>query len=162
MQPLLIKLARLEDMTAFLELGRTIGEVPGVWGKNPQEDFIDHLQAMKKGKEIFLLVISKKYMIIGFVVVHLFKRLDPTGFDRQSCTVGVAVHPEYRRRGIGTQLIQRALKEAKEHGIEEVYTSTGIENIGMQRLAEKLGFIRYAIIEKNGWKFTRYKREILV
>jgi len=147
-------------MTAFLELGRVIGKVPGVWGKNPQDDFLDHLQAMKEGKKIFLFGISKKHILIGFVVVHLFKRLDPTRFDRESCTIGVAVHPEYRRRDIGTQLIQRALKEAKERGIREVYTSTGIENIGMQRLAEKLGFIRYAIIEKNGWKFTRYKREI--
>jgi len=160
MQPLSIKPAEEADIQAFLNLGKAIGKVPGVWGKNPQSDFYDLVKKMKEGKVIFLLAILGKEMIVGFVVAYLFKKLDPTEFDPKSCTIGVAVHPNFRKRGIGTTLIKYGLKEAKKRGIETVYISTGIENIAMQKLAEKLGFIKYAILERDGWNFSRYRRKI--
>ena len=155
-----VRPARETDLQAFLELGEAMGNTPGVWKRNPQSDFHDLLSKMKEGKKIFLLCSLGQGAIAGFAIMHLFRRLDPSGFDPKSCTVGVAVHPNYRRQGIGTKLIQYGLMEAKVRGIETAYTSTGIENIGMQKLAEKLGFTRYAVPEKDGTTFPRYKRQI--
>jgi len=160
MQSLSIKAAVESDLQAFLDLGRATGEIPGLWGKNPEDNFYNMLRKMKDGKVILLVGSFGQDMIVGFVVVYMFKKLDPSGFDSKSCTVGVAVHPNFRKRGIGTKLIEHGLREAKEQGIETAYISTGIENVAMQKLAEKLGFVKYAVLERDGSKFPRYKREI--
>jgi len=159
MRQITIRPAVEDDLEAFLKLGEAIGNPPGVWKNNSKSDFHDLQERMKEGEKIFLLAIIG-HKIIGFVVIHLFRRLDPTGYDPKSCTVGVVVHPGYRKQGIGARLVRQGLKEAKTRGIETAYISTGIENIAMQKLAEKLGFTQYAIIEKEGWRFPRYKRRI--
>ena len=150
MQPLSIRPAKDADLEDFLSLAEAIGKVSGVWGNDPRSDFYSYLKEMKEGKIIFLLAIFEE-KIVGFSTVKLFKRLVPSEFDPKSCTIGVAVHPNYRRQGVGTQLIEHGLKEAKKRGIE---------NIAMQKIAEKLGFIKYAVLERDGWKFPRYKRKI--
>jgi len=37
---------------------------------------------------------------------------------------------------------------------------TFMDNIAMQKLAEKVGFIKYAVIERDGLQFPRYKRKV--
>jgi len=160
MQPTLTRPAREVDLEGFLDLAKAIGDVPSVWGKDPKTDFFDYLKEMKEGKTILLLAIVEHGKIVGFSTAHLFKRLDPSASDPESCKVGVAVHPDYRRRGIGTKLIEHGLLEAKKRGIRTVYTSTAIENFAMQKLAEKIGFVKYAVLERNGQEFPRYKLTI--
>jgi len=160
MQPAPIRPARKADLEEFLSLAEAIGKVLGVWGKDPRSDFHNYLKEMKEDKITFLLAIFEQEKIVRFSTVKLFKRLDPSESDPKSCTIGVAVHPNHGRQGVGTQLIEYGLKEAKKRGIETIYTSTGNENIAMQKLAEKLGFIKYAVVERDGWKFPRYKRKI--
>jgi len=140
--------------------GKAIGDVPGVWGKDAQSDFLTYLEDMRKGRMMLLLALVEQKKIVGFSTVKFFRRLDPSGFDPKSCTVGIAVHPSYRRRGIGTELVKHTLEGAKRRGFETAYTSTGIENVAMQKLAEKCGFTEYGVLEKNGSKFPRYKRRI--
>jgi len=147
-------------MQVFLALAKAIGDAPGVWGKNAQSDFLTYIEGMGKGKMMLLLASFEKKKIVGFSTVKFFRRLDPSGFDPKSCTIGVAVHPNYRRRGVGTELVKHSLEEAKSRGFETAYTSTGIENVAMQKLAEKCGFTKYAVLEKNDQKFPRYKRRI--
>jgi len=52
----------------------------------------------------------------------------------------IAVHPEYRRRGIGRKLLQVALNEAKESGAEYVYLEVRRTNLAAQSLYQNLGF----------------------
>ncbi len=160
MRSLLIRPSKEVDIEGFLNLAKAIGEAPGVWGENPRSDFYSYLKDMKEDKVAFLLAVVEQSKIVGFSVVKFFKRLDPSGFDPKSCIVGVAVHPDCRRRGIGTRLIEYGLREAKKRGIENAYTSTRIDNVAMQQLAQKLGFTKYAVLERDGWKFPRYKRKI--
>ena len=154
-----IRPAGESDLQAFLAFGEAMGNTPGVWKNDPQSDFHDLLSKMKEGKKIFLLCV-KEDAVTGFAIMHMFRRLDPSRQDPKSCTVGVAVHPDFRRQGIGTRLAQQGLKRARARGIRMAYTFAKVENIGMQKLAEKLGFARYAISEKDGWRFSRYKRRI--
>jgi ribosomal protein S18 acetylase RimI-like enzyme len=54
------------------------------------------------------------------------------------------VHPEHRRRGAGTQLVRHIESICPTH---KLFTSTNESNTIMQRLCEKLGFIRSGRIE---------------
>ena len=54
------------------------------------------------------------------------------------------VHPDFRRRGIATALMRAAELDA---ATEKLFTSTNQSNIPMQRLCEKIGFVRSGIVE---------------
>ncbi len=62
-------------------------------------------------------------------------------FNRSFCgrpfVATIFVHPEHRRTGLGTVLL-RHIESITERN--ELWTSTNIENLGMQRTLQKLGF----------------------
>ena len=52
-----------------------------------------------------------------------------------------AIHPQYRRRGIGQHLLAHALLDAYEHGIRTIYLEVRRSNLNAQALYRKFGFI---------------------
>lgn len=62
------------------------------------------------------------------------------------CTRGyiamLAVETKFRKQGIGSQLVQRAIERMQEQGCAEVMLETEIANRGAIRLYENLGFVR--------------------
>ena len=54
----------------------------------------------------------------------------------------LAVHPDYRRVGLGRKLIQKTLDKMKEEGADEIILETEITNLSALRLYESFGFIR--------------------
>ncbi len=51
-----------------------------------------------------------------------------------------------RRRGIGTQMLERAERVAREAGAAVLRSETGIENLASQALHEQAGFANYHIM----------------
>ncbi|BFH72490.1 GNAT family N-acetyltransferase [Sulfurisphaera javensis] len=58
----------------------------------------------------------------------------------------VVVHPDYRKLGIGTELVKRLIEFAKKTGIKKVKFYTLPENYPMIKIGKKLGF---KIIERE-------------
>ncbi len=56
----------------------------------------------------------------------------------------VAVHPEYRRRGIGRNLTRQAIEYVRKRGAPEVWLHVREENFGAVSLYENLGFVERA------------------
>jgi ribosomal protein S18 acetylase RimI-like enzyme len=54
------------------------------------------------------------------------------------------VHPDCRRRGIATALMRAAELDAPT---EKLFTSTNQSNLPMQKLCERIGFVRSGVIE---------------
>jgi len=54
------------------------------------------------------------------------------------------IHPGFRRRGIAAALMRAAELDA---ATEKLFASTNQSNIPMQRLCEKIGFIRSGMVE---------------
>ena len=52
-----------------------------------------------------------------------------------------AVHPQFRRRGVGQRLLAHALLDAYEHGIRSVFLEVRRSNLVAQALYRKFGFI---------------------
>lgn len=52
----------------------------------------------------------------------------------------VAVHPDYRGRGIGRKLTERAIRHVGEHNGKRIYLQVKDDNVGAIRLYQKLGF----------------------
>lgn len=59
---------------------------------------------------------------------------------RHCGTLGMGLHPDYRRRGIGTRLIMRTIVEANKIGIERVELTVYTTNLAAIALYRKAGF----------------------
>jgi GNAT superfamily N-acetyltransferase len=55
---------------------------------------------------------------------------------------GMRVDPEYRRRGIGRQLLEHSFTFAREHGARTVRLSTSYHNIPVHTLTAQAGMVR--------------------
>jgi len=52
----------------------------------------------------------------------------------------IVVHPKHQRRGVGRALLLRGLRLLADRGVEQAALGTSSDNLGMQRLAESVGF----------------------
>jgi ribosomal-protein-alanine N-acetyltransferase len=62
--------------------------------------------------------------------------------------LNLAVHPDYRRRGIASLLLQSVLSQIKERGCRFVFLEVRASNIGAQKMYEKFGFTSIGIRKK--------------
>ena len=64
---------------------------------------------------------------------------------RGKCLLEVSVAPDHRRSGVGTALVEFAVEDAKEHGLEYVHVITIDEaDQALLRFFDHLGFVRFA------------------
>jgi ribosomal protein S18 acetylase RimI-like enzyme len=64
----------------------------------------------------------------------------PGGLGNRWVIANVAVHPEYRRRGLAERLMASSLAAIRQQGGESAYLQVDYDNPGAIRLYEKLGF----------------------
>ena len=58
--------------------------------------------------------------------------------------MSIAVHPECQRQGVGNQLLQAFLDEARQRGLDHVSLTTDAENNdAVNKFYQKLGFNNY-------------------
>ncbi len=61
--------------------------------------------------------------------------------------LGMGLIEEFRGKGLGNQLLSRALKHAKDIGLEKVELSVYTDNVAAIKLYKKLGFTEIGIIK---------------
>ncbi|WP_396270559.1 GNAT family N-acetyltransferase [Ideonella sp.] len=77
-------------------------------------------------------------------------------FRRHVGALGLCVHPEHRRRGIGRQLLSFALDEANEIGLARVELTVWSDNTSAIGLYESAGFAREGEHPHYGFKSGRH------
>lgn len=71
--------------------------------------------------------------------------------------IGYGVRPEFRRKGLATEILAQSLEIARELGIARALVTCDDDNIGSSRTIEKCGGILENIIElEDGVKLRRY------
>lgn len=95
-----------------------------------------------------LLVVQIDDQIAGFL--HQVFFIDPLHAGLNSDITSLFVKEEYRRRGVGSSLVQKALENAKRRKIIETHVTTREDNKVAIRFYQKLGFTREGVLfEKN-------------
>ncbi len=110
---------------------------------------LNNLDDSREGIAVFLnrnpqtcFVAAEEEKIVGAIMV---------GSDgRRGYIYHTAVHPDYRRRGIGKALVERTLQALKEIGIHKVAMVVFRSNLDGNLFWEKLGFtIREDLVYRN-------------
>ncbi len=60
----------------------------------------------------------------------------------------VAVHPDYRRRGLGKRLIEEAVRKAEQRGIKQLFLEVRVSNKAARALYIACGFTEVGLREK--------------
>jgi ribosomal-protein-alanine N-acetyltransferase len=89
------------------------------------------------------LVAEHKGKLVGYIMCKTeygFSNFKKLGFVKKGHVVSVAVLEEYRRHGLGSAIVEEAIKGVKEKRCDELYLEVRCSNNDAVRLYEKLGF----------------------
>jgi ribosomal-protein-alanine N-acetyltransferase len=119
------------DVPAVAAIGRGASELK----TNEDDEFWGEelLRNWVAGDDV-MLVVEAEGQVVGFMLTQLHKA------TKAGYLSDVAIHPDWRGQGVGSQLIEAVLARLKERGIEYVYGLTKVENDKIHGLLKKFGF----------------------
>lgn len=91
--------------------------------------------------DIFL--IFEKREILGFLIGCYWE------IEKKAILMRLGVHPEHRRKGIGTMLVESALERLAKMGVLEVETNVEVVKPEVMTLCEKAGFKVTKVVPAN-------------
>jgi ribosomal-protein-alanine N-acetyltransferase len=118
-----LRFATEGDLNGVLEVERLSFSIGKQWDRS---DFQNAL------RDLFL--VSGEKEISGFLIACCREN------ERRAVIMRIAVHPEYRGRGIATILIEEAIEKFREMDLREVELDVEIVKQGAIKLYEALGF----------------------
>ena len=95
-------------------------------------------------------LLSKLGVVRGLRAIAIFSLYERTPKSGELVMDGIAVHKEYRGRGIGSQLLNGIVNHARENGFGTVRLDVIDTNPGARRLYERNGFVPVRI-ERFGY-----------
>jgi len=124
-----IRLCRDEDFSQIVDiatdhLGQVRSEAEGV------------ISWASKDKSAQIFVAEADIKVVGFLMLQW----TGLGWNRIAEIGWIAVHPEYRRKGLGSGLTKRMEDYAKEKGIRKVYVEPSVRNDIAIRFFVKNGY----------------------
>lgn len=123
MHKLIIRDMREDDIPAVSEIEQISFSTP--WSK---ESFLNEIY----NKYAFSKVAVFEVNVIGYICANYL--------HHESHILNLAVHPDFRRRGVATILMNEAKKEMKKKGCVFLYLKVGVSNTGAQKFYELFGF----------------------
>lgn len=123
MPEILIRKMRAADVSEVVEIERMSFTTP--WSEAAFLGEILKLYSLTK-----VAVLEGK--IIGYICVeHIMD---------EGHILNLAVHPDFRRRGIGTKLMEEVLDELKKNDCRYLYLEVRFSNLGARKFYESFGF----------------------
>ena len=151
----LIKKALLDDKIAVHSYLNEIADSKSdVLFLRPNGFSFDQVEKLIEGSQQsaakLFLVAKAKSDIVGTLTFSRYSRME----TRHSGEFGMSVHPDHRRKGIGSLLIEELESWAKANELFKIELQVWSNNIPAIRLYEKLGYgtegIRKAAILRDG------------
>jgi ribosomal-protein-alanine N-acetyltransferase len=106
--------------------------------------FMEHYNQYPKA----FLVAECKGIVVGYIMCRVEYGFSnhKLGVCRKGHIVSIAVLPEYRRKGIGEDLLKEAMKALRTYQASEVYLEVRVSNKPAINLYKKLGFLIVRIL----------------
>jgi len=123
MHKLIIRDMQEDDIPAILEIEQISFSTP--WSK---QFFLNEIY----NKYAFSKVAVFEENVIGYICANYLLH--------ESHILNLAVHPDFRRRGVATILMNEAIRELKKKGCVFMYLKVRVSNTGAQKFYELFGF----------------------
>ena len=110
--------------------------------------FASHSMDSEEGK---VLVSETSGEVVGFAKLIEFN----VGKGKYGCILWIAVHPEFRRRGIALSLTKESVEILKKDGAQAVFASTQRRNGAAKGTLGKAGFLKIGFL--GLWRFFGWR-----
>jgi RimJ/RimL family protein N-acetyltransferase len=137
-----VDLNNVSEMQMIAEIDMTIPALYDSSFQVNQKTISDRLEQLQKCKEddFFLVVENMQNEIVGY---HFLNKMDhPNGLPVAQVQT-LWIKPEYRKKGIATELKRRAETWAREMKLDHISTFVSNRNPAMLALNESLGYEVY-------------------
>lgn len=121
--PVRIRWMIKRDMPEVLAIEQASFDTP--W---TEEDFLNALRQ----RNCIGMVAEAQENLVGFIVYELYKT--------QVAVLNLAVHPDYRRRGVGRQMVERLISKLTQHRRDKITLEVRERNLPAQLFFKALGF----------------------
>lgn len=121
------------DISQVIELGSGVSEL-STGTSSPQFYSKETLTRWVTSPNDVLLVAEEEGRVVAFSLTSY------NPFSRDAYMHASAVYPEYRRRGIRSQMLERTLAMLEERGCNNVFCLVKPDNVPMQELLRRHGF----------------------
>ncbi len=118
--------------------------------------FAAHSVDSKEGK---MLVSEFEGTVVGFAKLTEFS----IERHKYGCILWLAVHPNHRRKGIASALVQASVEELKRDGAEAVFASVQRRNKASLATFDREGFKRVGFVSlwrRFGWRTFQFYSDI--
>jgi putative acetyltransferase len=142
MSDFVIRPALPSDAAAILALHRRVAAIPGGLARRLEEitaDYVDHAMAVAADGGVNLVAVDAGGAVCG--EIHA-ERMKIKLFAHVLTDLTVAVDPDWQGRGVGSALFRALIDTARQATppVRRIELGTGADNLGAQRLYERLGF----------------------
>ena len=103
------------------------------------EPYLAAFERIQGSPETRLMVAEIDSILVGTLTLTIFFGLSRQGATRANIEA-VRVRSEYRNQGIGRQMMEWAIAEAKRQGCRRVQLTTDLRRIDAHRFYQRLGF----------------------
>ena len=134
----MIRIMQQKDCPAVARLWRDYLDVSSATDESVRKTF----EKMSEDSRYCSYVAEENGNVVGFITfVEVLSFDDPDGYIKMN---GIAVMPEYRRLGIGEQLVERAERAARERGANSIGAASSFKRTESQAMLDKLGYQKSA------------------
>ncbi len=129
----LIRSFRLSDLDYVLEIENNSFADP--WSES------EFRHAYQRDTHIFLVAIRNK-KVVGYIIAEVVTCFDPCIFQvrKWGHLLNLAVHPEFRRKGIGKALTESIISNLRKVGVVDVWLEVRVSNSLAQKFYLEMGF----------------------
>jgi RimJ/RimL family protein N-acetyltransferase len=149
-----VRRAEQGDAAALVDLARAVGNEEGRWilateGWRSVSEERRYLKTVQRHPDAAVFVADDEGSIVG----RLSLSRDPHPASRHVADLGLMVAESHRRQGIGTLLLEEAVRWARSVGIRKLELHVFPWNAPALQLYESFGF------EREGYRKGHYARE---
>ena len=106
-----------------------------------------------------VLVTEAQGTVVGFAKLIEFQ----VGPSKLGCILWLAVHPQFRRKGIARALVNAGTKRLKDDGARAVFVSVQRRNVASQAVFSRQCFRKMGFLELRrlfGWRVLKFYSDI--
>jgi [ribosomal protein S18]-alanine N-acetyltransferase len=87
------------------------------------------------------LVAQEDNSIVGYIIFWI-------RFEDEGHIISIAVDKKYRRKGVGSKLVETTMEIFKKYSVKTIKLEVRIGNKGARKFYKKLGFVEKKVLEK--------------
>lgn len=141
--PVILRVAESADVPSLRELWSDILRRGGL-----DEQMADVAAVLEQtsGREDMCVTVAEVDGVVAGAVYLEARTLTPLNLEPAVLAVSPHVFPEFRRRGVGSSLMEAACRFAEQHGITHISTAAAAEARDANRFMARLSFAPQAML----------------